>query len=123
MINETFGSFFKERRVAAGKSLRVFCEENGFDAGNISKLERGRLSPPESNDKLEVYALALGIKRGTTEWFEFFDRAAAERGRIPADLLSDDELLGKLPVLFRTLRGAKIDPKHIDALIERIRRT
>lgn len=123
MTARSFGAYFKERRIALDKTLRAFCEENGFDPGNLSKLERGRLAPPESEDKLEEYASALSIKRGSTEWYEFFDRAAAERGRVPADLLSDEELLGKLPVLFRTLRGAKIDPKRIDALIERIRRT
>jgi len=123
MAVTSFGAYFKKCRVAAGKTLRAFCEEHGLDPGNISKLERGRLGPPESDDKLEEYARALGLKRGSTEWYEFFDKAAAERGRIPADLLSDEELLGRLPVLFRTLRGAKIDSKRLDALIERIRRT
>ena len=123
MTAKSFGAYFKDRRIAAGKTLRAFCEANGFDPGNISKLERGKLGPPESTEKLEEYARALGLKRGSTEWYEFFDRAAAERGRLPGDLLSDKELLGKLPVLFRTLRGSKIDAQHLDALIERIRRT
>jgi transcriptional regulator with XRE-family HTH domain len=123
MVARTFGAYFKERRIAARKTLRTFCDEHGFDPGNLSKLERGRLGPPESNDKLEEYALALGLKRGSAEWYEFFDKAAAERGRVPSDLLSDEDVLGRLPVLFRTLRAAKIDPKRLDALIERIRRT
>lgn len=123
MSTKSFGEYFKDRRIAAGKTLRAFCEEHGFDPGNLSKLERGKLCAPESDDKLEEYALALGLKRGGTEWFEFFDKAAAERGRLPADLASDEELLAKLPVLFRTLRGARIDAQHLDALIERIRRT
>lgn len=122
MAIRTFGVYFKECRIAAGKTLRAFCEENGWDPGNISKLERGLLGAPESDDKLEEYAKALGLKRGATEWQEFFDLAAIERGRIPTDLQDDEELLGRLPVLFRTLRGKRIDPKQLDALIERIRK-
>lgn len=119
----SFGQYFKERRIASGKTLRAFCEEHGFDAGNLSKLERGKLNAPESDEKIEQYAVALGLQPGSTEWFEFFDKAAAERGRLPSDLASDEEILAKLPVLFRTLRGARIDSEHLDALIERIRRT
>jgi transcriptional regulator with XRE-family HTH domain len=120
---KSFGANFKELRIASGQTLRAFCAAHGFNPGNISKLERGRLGPPESNDKLTDYARALGLRKGSPEWFEFFDRAAAERGRFPDDLLSDTELLGRLPVLFRTLRGAKVDSRHLDALIERIRKT
>ena len=117
-----FGAFFKACRVKSGITLRAFCNMHGFDPGNISRLERGRMPPPTSEEKLTEYAEALGIERGSDDWYEFFDRAAAERGRIPADLLSDEELLGKMPVLFRTLRGDKFDASQLDDLIERIRR-
>jgi len=117
-----FGALFKECRIAAGKTLRAFCSEHGFDPGNISKIERGRMGPPESEAKLAEYAEALGLRYGTDEWIEFFDLAAAERGRIPQDILNDEEVVGKLPLLFRTLRGQKIDEGHLDALVERIRR-
>lgn len=119
----SFGEYFKERRIAAGMTLRAFCAKHGFDPGNISKLERGVFPPPESEQKLAEYAKALGLQRGSDEWYEFFDRAAAERGRVPVDLLDDEAILGKLPVLFRTLRGAKVDDVHLDEFIERIRRT
>ncbi|MFH1110246.1 MAG: helix-turn-helix transcriptional regulator [Planctomycetota bacterium] len=122
MAAKTFGAFFKECRVATGMTLRAFCERNKVDPGNLSKLERGIFPPPELDSKIEEYAVMLGLKRGSSVWYEFFDLAAAERGRIPKDLLSDDELLGKLPVLFRTLRGAKVSDRHLDQLIERIRR-
>jgi transcriptional regulator with XRE-family HTH domain len=117
----TFGQFFKERRIATGLTLRAFCREHHFDAGNISKLERGVFPPPDSEEKLEEYARALGLRSGGTDWITFFDLAAAERGRLPRDL-QDEELLGRLPVLFRTLRGAKIDETNLDELIERIRK-
>lgn len=122
MSPRTFGELIKSRRVEIGKTLRVFCAEHGFDPGNISKLERGRLLPPASEEKLSDYADALELKPNTTAWREFFDYAAAARGEIPADLLSDDALVGKLPVLFRTLRGERVDQDQLDELIDRIRR-
>lgn len=121
-MDKTFGTFFKEKRIALGVTLRAFCTKFGFDAGNISKLERGMFPPPESDAKLEEYATALGLKPGSTEWLEFFDRAAAECGRIPTDILSDEAVVAKLPVLFRTIRGAKVDDAHLDKLVERIRK-
>lgn len=119
---ETFGSHFKELRVRKGWTLRRFCEANGYDPGNISRLERGIFPPPESPQKLREYAHALGLAEGRDEWIEFFDRAAAARGQIPADLQADEELVARLPVLFRTLRGRKVTPEKLDKLVEMIRR-
>jgi transcriptional regulator with XRE-family HTH domain len=113
----------KRLRVAKGLTLREFCLENGLDPGNYSRLERGLFQPPQKEELLEKYAVALGVKRGSDEWLEFFDIAAASRGEIPKDLLSDEEVLGKLPAVFRTLRGSAIDPDKLDDLIEKIRRT
>lgn len=121
MMNQ-FGDFFREMRAKGRLSLREFCLDNGFDPGNISRLERGLLPPPESDDKLEVYAKALRIKKGSDDWYTFFDLAAAERGRFPKDVLNDEELVKKLPVLFRTLRGQQVDGKTLKELAERIRR-
>jgi len=117
-----FGEFFRAMRAKHGQSLREFCLANGFDPANISRLERGLLPPPESRDKLEGYAKALRLKKGSDDWYNLFDLAAAERGRIPQDVLRDSELMGMLPVLFRTLRGQRVDPDALDDLVERIRR-
>jgi transcriptional regulator with XRE-family HTH domain len=121
-VVSTFGAFFKELRVKKGWTLRRFCEANGYDPGNISRLERGVFPPPESPQKMREYAKALGLKQGSEQWIEFFDRAAASRGQIPVDLRADEELVGRLPVLFRTLRGRKVTPEKLDQLVEMIRR-
>ena len=117
----TFGSYFNELRTRKGWSLRRFCEANGYDPGNISRLERGVFPPPESPQKMREYAKALALKEGTEEWIEFFDRAAAARGQLPADLRADEKLVGRLPLLFRTLRGRKVTPENLDQLVEMIR--
>ncbi|MBM3284723.1 MAG: helix-turn-helix transcriptional regulator, partial [Candidatus Aminicenantes bacterium] len=117
-----FGEFFKNKRIEKGWTLRKFCELNGFDPGNISKIERGMLPPPTSGEKLERYALSLGLKRGSNDWLEFFDLAAASKGKIPADFLDDSDLVKKLPLIFRTIRGKKVSSKKLDDLIETIRK-
>jgi hypothetical protein len=71
---------------------------------------------------MREYAKALALKEGTEEWIEFFDRAAASRGQLPADLQADEKLVGRLPLLFRTLRGRKVTPENLDRLVEMIRR-
>ena len=59
-----FGRFFKAIRLKTGQSLRQFCLANGLDAGNTSKLERGKLPPP-GRAVLDKYAQMLGLKEGS----------------------------------------------------------
>ena len=119
-----FGELLKQYRLDAGLSLREFCARNGFDAGNHSKLERGKFAPPESDSRLEIYANALGLRPGSDAWMSLFDAAAAERGRIPQDIMSDQEVVDRLPVLFRTIRSEQQSGKiDLDELIERIKQS
>ena len=119
-VETSFGAFFKAQRIALGKTLREHCLEHRLDPGNISKLERGLLPPPQSREKLEEYARSLKLKEGSSDWYQLFDLAAVETGRIPADL-QDEKLLRKLPAIFRTLRGQKLTEKQLSSLAERLR--
>ena len=116
-----FGAFFKQLRQQRSLTLRRFCAENGLDPGNISKLERGKASPPR-HEILEKYAGCLGIKEDGSDWIQFFDLAAACSGKIPPDLMSDEELVSKLPLVFRTLRGEKVSEDQLEKLVESVRR-
>lgn len=122
MGERTFGDFLKTLRSKTGLTLRAFCQNHGIDPGNWSKLERGILSPPHA-EKLEQYAKLVGLKKGTDEWLEFFDLAAAARGEFPDDVMADAKVVGQLPVLFRTLRGQRVEPDKLDELIEMIRKS
>lgn len=119
MAATTFGEFFKEKRLAAGYTLRRFCAEFGFDPGNISKMERGILPPSDS--RLEEYAGCLGIDKETDEWQEFLDLAAASQGRIPDDILGEEQLVATLPLVFRTLRNERPTEEQLEKLIEIVR--
>jgi transcriptional regulator with XRE-family HTH domain len=122
-MSKRFGALVKKLRLATGRTLREFCLANGFDPGNFSRLERGLFPPPQNRELLERYAAALTLKPGTDDWLELFDVAAAERGEIPADLMSDAEIVEKLPVLFRTMRAKQVSKGGLDDLVKRIRRS
>ena len=116
-----FGEFFKRKRLELRKSLRQFCRENNFDPGNISKIERGILPPSTDAEKLGKYAKALNIKKGSDDWLEFFDRAYASSGRIPGEILSRKDLVSKLPLVFRTLRGQKLTRDQLNKLAGKLK--
>ena len=115
---QTFGEFFRQKRVSVGFTLRSFCERYGYDPGNISRLERNILSPSIDRQKLEGYATALKIPRDSEEWTSFFDLAHAAKGKIPEDIIKSPHILSILPAFYRTARGEKLDKKKIKQLIK-----
>jgi transcriptional regulator with XRE-family HTH domain len=119
-IAKTFGEFFKAKRVAKSLTLRNFCEVNGFDAGNISKIERGIFPPPHLKERLLKYAKALGIKEGSDDWLIFHDLAKTSAGKLPDDIVTNAELMNALPVLFRTARKHEVNKKGLERLIKSI---
>ena len=118
-----FGEFFKAKRQALGLTLREFCLNHKFDPGNMSRMERGLLAPPQDRGVLEKYAKALEFKSGGDDWYTFFDLAAAAKGRLPEELLEDKEVVAKLPLVFRTLRGKRLTEQRLSALAKKIHGT
>ena len=70
---------------------------------------------------LEKYAKALELKSGSDDWYTFFDLAAAAKGRLPEELLEDKEVVEKLPLVFRTLRGKRLTEQQLNELVKTIR--
>jgi transcriptional regulator with XRE-family HTH domain len=121
-MGSTFGEFIRNLRLERRVTLRAFCEMVGVDPANYSKLERGLLAPPRDPEKLEIYERALGLAPNSPESREMRRLAALDRGELPPALLTDKELVGKLPALFRTLEGDPVDDRVLDELIATIRR-
>ncbi|HOW26919.1 MAG TPA: hypothetical protein PK876_00245 [Elusimicrobiota bacterium] len=103
-------------------TLRGFCEKYGYDAGNISRLERGMSKPPQNQELLQEYARNLKIAQGGPDWQIFMDLACAQNGAFPPDIVSDKEVMQRMPVLFRTLRKSKLSRKDLELLMEKLRR-
>lgn len=113
-----FGEFFRSKRIALGLTLRAFCEKYNFDPGNISKLERGILSPTVEQKKLEGYAMALKISKDSPDWVTFFDLAHIAKGSLPPDIKNNEKTITFLPAFYRTVRGKKLTKEKINKLIE-----
>ncbi len=120
---KSFAEFFKALRKDKRITLRDFCLKAGADPGNISKLERGAMKPPQDPEILERYAKTIGLEIGSDNWYTFMDLAAADKGIIPQDLMSDAELVGMLPVFFRTLRGQKPSKKDMEMIVEKLKKS
>lgn len=114
----TFGGYFKQRRIELRKTLRQFCREHNLDPGNISRLERGKLAPPQKESILRRYAQCLQLD--DAEWQEFKELAEIGAGKIP-EYLSDTEVLPHLPLFFRTLKDSELSAEKLRELIEKIR--
>ncbi len=101
--SEDFGDFFRARRKALGLSQSEFCRRNGFDKGNISRLERGLVPPPQDQRLLESYARALKLD---------------ERDRRMGTLLRSGRRRDR-PGSGRSPRGSTNDARASKALTER----
>lgn len=117
----TFAAYFKALRKAKRITLRTFCETAAADPGNISRMERGAMIPPQDRDILTRYAQALDLVEGSAEWYHFFDLAAADRGMIPQDLMEDKALVRQLPAFFRTLRGQKPTEDELRQIVQKLK--
>jgi len=120
MATQTFGEFFKEKRIAAGLTLRKFCETYHFDPGNVSRWERNLLPPPKAEESLRSIAVALQLEEGSEGWHLFFDLAAATNGLLPADLRADANMIARMPLVFRTLRGEPLTEEKLRELYRAI---
>lgn len=121
MPGNEFGEFIRVKRAALRLSLRRFAERAELDPGNASRLERGRAAPPEAPEVLDRIASALDLMEDSPERRHLLDLAAAAKGKIPADLLTDDQVAARLPLLFRTLRNKPLSAEQLEKLIEAIR--
>lgn len=104
-----------------GLGLREFCISAQMDPAYLSRIERGLLSPPQDHDRLAELASHLGIASESPEWRTFMDMAAVSAGNLPRDIVEDDRMVRKLPVLFRTIRGQKLTEDRLRDLIKFLR--
>lgn len=116
-----FGERLKQLRRDEGLALRKFCRQNGFDHGNMSRIERGLARPP-TGERLEKYLTALGVDRETDEWYELHDLAHTCAGEIPPEVMAEEEIVRRLPVIFRTMGREKPSEQQLDELIAIVRR-
>lgn len=117
----TFGEYFNTLRINQGFTLRKFSEKFDEDPAYISRLERGKVCAPKSQEKLEFYAKALGLKKGSEDFENFFQFAEVSNKTYGIDNVKDENLLEKLPVFLRTLDNKGLDEERLESLIKSIK--
>lgn len=117
----TFGDLVKNLRITQQKTLRQFCQEHGLDPSNWSKIERNVNLPPRDDGTLTRWARLLGLTNGTDGWRDFMYQAEVSRGSIPREVMADENLLAKLPVFLRTVRGAELTEEQLNDFIAKVR--
>ena len=113
---KSFGEFVKIMREKNRITLREFCRLAQIDPSNWSKIERGSLQPPKSKILLEEIAKVLKLEKESDEYYLLFDLAAISF--IPKNLVGSEDVIEKLPVFFRTLRGEPPTRKELQELIK-----
>ena len=114
---ETFGNFIKKTRIEKRITLRNFCLQAGVDPSNWSKIERGILNPPKSKLILKQVARVFDFKEGSEDYNNLFDLAIISF--VPREI-ADEEVLNKLPVFFRTIRGEAPTEEELKNLIKQL---
>jgi transcriptional regulator with XRE-family HTH domain len=121
-MQSRFGEALKAARHEKDLTLREFASRAGLHAGNVSKIERGRMAPPQDPAVLDRMIGALDYRPADERAQELKDLAALANGRIPQDLLDDEEVLLRMPVLLRTLKGRRLTTPQVEELVEMIRK-
>ncbi|HOT76242.1 MAG TPA: helix-turn-helix transcriptional regulator [Candidatus Wallbacteria bacterium] len=117
-----FGEFVKQKRIECELSLREFCRRLNEDASNWSKIERGKLPPPQDIEKIEMISGILNIKKDSQEWNNLLDYARIDAGIIPDYVMKDSELMAVLPLFFRTVDNIKPTREELLKIIEAIKK-
>lgn len=115
-----FGERLRERRAELRLSLRDFALRAAMDPGNLSRIERGRVPPPQDPEILDRITAALELL-GTPDGESLRDLAATENGLIPNDIMTDAQVMSALPLLLRTVKNKQLDDDAIERLVQMIK--
>lgn len=117
-MNQTFGSFVRERRIACGMSLRGLAAKLSLSPVYVSNIENDRRAAPVQ-EYLERLALLLQLGKADRE--QMLDLAAKSRqNRVSADLpdyIMDREIVR---AALRTAKEADATDQEWQEFIDRI---
>lgn len=109
-----FHDYVRAKRLERKLTLREFCRKAALDPSNWSRIERGVADPPKSIEMLSRLASVLEFSQ--EEFATLKDLALIES--IPPELRPAEDVLEKLPILFRTARGEKPTEEELRRLYE-----
>ena len=119
-MEQTFGSFLREKRMARGRTLRGMAAKLDLSQVYMSNIENDRRAAP-SQEYLERMVLLLQLDKPEREWM--LDLAAkSKQNRVSADLpdyIMDREIVR---AALRTAREADATDQEWQDFIDRINR-
>ena len=117
-MEQTFGSFLREKRIARGLTLRGMAAKLGLAPVYMSNIENDRRAAP-SQEYLERMAMLLQLDKPEREWL--LDLAAkSKQNRVSADLpdyIMDREIVR---AALRTAKEADATDQEWQEFIARI---
>lgn len=116
---EVFAAFLKRKRLVKGLGLREFARIIDMQPSNYCCIESGSLPPP--SNKLDVMVSALGIKKGSSDYYRFMDLASETRDEIPPDISELIKSNALIPAMLRTIEDTELKPTQLKKIIEDIR--
>ena len=107
--SNTFAKLMKKLRMEKKLTLREFCQTNGFDPGNYSRLERGLFPPPQKEAILVKYLSRrfLIAAEATEQMVGAAYRAAREVGLDPLVVLAVISVESRFNPIAESVMGAK----------------
>jgi transcriptional regulator with XRE-family HTH domain len=119
---EGFGEYLKALRLECGYGLRTFAGAMAMDAGNLSRLERGKLRPPKDEGFFEDVARVLDLEIEDEKIQRLRELAMQERlSQVSEEMSSYAQEVELIPVLLRTMTNKKLTREQIEQLIGEIR--
>lgn len=116
---ETFSDLLRKKRMEKGFGLREFARIIKMQPSNYCSIEAGSLTPPSG--KLDIIASALGIGKGSQEYYHFIDLASKVKDEIPPDIKNLVMTNSLIPAMLRTIENHEVGPKQLKKIIEDIR--
>ena len=114
----SFGEYVRNLRLERRITLREFCRTTGLDPSNWSKTERGLHPAPRTKEVLNSIAEALGLGNDSEEYLTLKELAAVSY--IPTELV-DSDVVNRLPIFFRTIRGEKPTTRELREIVKILR--
>lgn len=120
-METTFGAYLRGLREMRRLTLRKFCLASGVDPSNFCKIENGTAPPPQDSERLRAYLGALNLSQDSAEGKELARLASISRGEIPASVRDNAQLMGQMPVLFRTIEEGRLTADDVARVVKAIK--
>jgi len=113
-----FGEYLKLLRSEKEISLRTLAKMLEMDAGNLSKLERGIIKPPQNEDIINKISNVLNLNKDQKK--RLIDLASSSNGDYPMDIKESLSENTAIPILLRTISNKRLTDAEIMELTKKI---